>query len=92
MCAGHAASGSVAARAQAHSTHTRDQVHGGAVLVGSNFVPSHFLWCAFAVPPAEASTRGAWRWTRGVYINATAVRCEVPQGFIGDFQVAHLGT
>ena len=64
------------------------EVHGGIVLYGSNFVPSHFLWCAFAVPPAEASTRGAWRWTRGVYINATAVRCEVPRGFLGDFRVS----
>ena len=64
------------------------EVHGGIVLVGSNFVPSHFLWCAFGVPPAEASTRGAARWTRGVYINATAVRCEVPPGFLGDFTVS----
>ena len=72
----------------AASPHARAcQVHGGVVLYGSNFVPSHFLWCAFAVPLAEASTRGAWRWTRGVYVNASAVRCEVPRGFLGDFRV-----
>ena len=123
------------------------EVHGGVMLIGSNFVPTHFLWCAFrppparprtthhththahaprprprprprpfplplprahprprprpcpnlgrcafAVPPAEASTRGAWRWMRGVYMNATAVRCEVPHGVNGDFQAAHVGT
>ena len=63
-------------------------VHGGALLTGLNFAPTHFLWCAFGVPPEHADARGAWRHTRGAYLNSTAIRCEVPPGFVGDFPVA----
>jgi hypothetical protein len=41
------------------------------------------------MPPAEYSTRrGPWKWMRGVYVNATAVACEVPAGYLGDYPVS----
>lgn len=64
-------------------------IEGGMLLVGSNFAPTNFLWCAFGMPPEiYTTTRGPWRWTRALYINASAVRCEVPEGFLGDYPVA----
>ena len=64
------------------------EVHGGVVLIGSNFAPTNFLWCAFGIPQQAASTRGPWRFSRGVFINSSAARCEVTPGFHGDFLVA----
>ena len=61
---------------------------GGILLLGSNFVPSDYLWCAFGVPPERKTSRGAWHWTRAVYVNTSAVRCEVPPGVVGIFTVA----
>ena len=62
---------------------------GGVLLLGSNFAPTDFLWCAFSMPPAEVVTaRGPWRWTRGAYVNSSAILCAVPQGYEGDWQVA----
>ena len=62
---------------------------GGMLLVGTNFAPTNFLWCAFGMPPEiYTTTRGSWRWTRALYLNATAVRCEVPEGYLGDYPVA----
>ena len=64
------------------------EVDGGLIVEGTNFAPTHYLWCAFGVPSEHGSTRGPWRSARAVYINATAVRCEVPRGYHGDFHVA----
>ena len=62
---------------------------GGVLLLGSNFAPTPFLWCAFGMPEAVYTTaRGPWKWTRGAYVNSSAVRCEVPAGYVGDFEVA----
>ena len=48
---------------------------GGVVLFGRNFAPTDFLWCAFGMPPEEYTTaRGPWKWTRAVYLNASAVQ------------------
>lgn len=64
-------------------------VAGGVLLLGSNLAPTRFLWCAFGMDGAQYETsRGPWRWTRGAYLNATAMRCEVPRGFVGDYAVA----
>ena len=66
-----------------------DRPVGGVLLLGSNFAPTHKLWCAFGMPPAEYSTRrGPRKWMRGVYVNATAVACEVPAGYLGDYPVS----
>jgi len=64
------------------------ELHGGVIVQGTNFAPTQFLWCAFGMPAEHGSTRGPWRSTRAVYINATAMRCEVPRGHHGDFPVA----
>ena len=65
------------------------QVTGGLLLMGSNFAPTNFLWCAFGMPPEFYTTsRGPWRWTRGVYLSPTEIRCDVPEGFLGEFPVA----
>ena len=61
---------------------------GGVLLLGRNFAPTNFLWCAFGVPANYASRRGPWRWSRAVYVNDSAIRCEVPSGYVGDFPVA----
>ena len=95
-------------------------VTGGVLLLGENFAPTHFLWCArlrasaapppslplplapplpcravrstpctqhdahtaprcaFGLPAGQTTTRGPWTWVRGVYINGSAIRCEVP--------------
>ena len=51
---------------------------GGAVLLGTNFAPTNFLWCAFGMDGAVYTTvRGPWRWTRAAYLNASAIACEV---------------
>ena len=61
---------------------------GGILLRGSNFAPTRYLWCAFGMPEdVYATSRGPWKWTRAAFLNATAVRCEVPPGFVGDFPV-----
>lgn len=64
------------------------EVHGGVIVEGTNFAPTQFLWCAFGMPAEHGSTRGPWRSTRAVYVNASAMRCEVPRGYHGDFPVA----
>ena len=62
---------------------------GGVLLLGHNFAPTNYLWCAFGMPPHVYSTaRGPWRWSRAAYLNASAVACEVPPGYVGDFDVA----
>ena len=62
---------------------------GGAILLGRNFAPTNFLWCAYGMPEAQYTTgRGPWKWTRGVYLNSSAIQCEVPAGYLGDHPVA----
>lgn len=64
-------------------------VAGGVLLFGSNLAPTKFIWCAFGMNSSGYETaRGSWRWTRGAYLNASAMRCEVPPGFVGDYPVA----
>ena len=58
-----------------HDLHWRNyadaEVRGGVLLVGSNFAPTDFLWCAFSMDPQQVVTaRGPWRWTRGLYATA----------------------
>ena len=40
--------------------------------------------CAYGMPAANYTTaRGPWKWTRGVYLNASAMQCEVPAAYFG---------